>query len=381
MIVSDVPGHDARHDRHRARRGTTRPSCSSTRPACGASAASARASSTTRSSGRSRPPSGPTSRSCSSTRAEGVVEQDLAVADVARKAGCSTLVVLSKWDITDGRPAGRAPRLLNRRLRQRPPSVAVSAHTGRGLERLLDHVEALFAKHVARIPTPELNRALGELQRGASRPGRGARPPPEAPLRDADGDAPAAAPRLRQRPAPRDPRLRLLGRERAARAVRARRASRRRSTSSGRSGDGRRRRRRRLVGDGVRPRCSRDHGHDGDARVPRSRRRPRRSRETGPEPALRDRRSTSPASRRRRIAEAPRRGRRTSSSSPCRARAFARRRAARCPVRAPILSLTKGLDPATGDRLSTARRATARSPSSRARTSRTRSSAACPPRP
>ena len=29
---------------------------------------------------------------------EGVVDQDLAVADVARKAGCSTIVVLSKWD-------------------------------------------------------------------------------------------------------------------------------------------------------------------------------------------------------------------------------------------------------------------------------------------
>jgi GTP-binding protein len=32
---------------------------------------------------------------------EGIVEQDLAVADVARKAGCSTLVVLSKWDVTE----------------------------------------------------------------------------------------------------------------------------------------------------------------------------------------------------------------------------------------------------------------------------------------
>jgi GTP-binding protein len=31
---------------------------------------------------------------------EGVVEQDLTVADVARKADCSTLVVLSKWDET-----------------------------------------------------------------------------------------------------------------------------------------------------------------------------------------------------------------------------------------------------------------------------------------
>ncbi len=31
---------------------------------------------------------------------EGVVDQDLTVADVARKAGCATLVVLSKWDET-----------------------------------------------------------------------------------------------------------------------------------------------------------------------------------------------------------------------------------------------------------------------------------------
>jgi GTP-binding protein len=99
---------------------------------------------------------------------QGVVEQDLAVADVARKAGCSTLVVLSKWDV--GVVDLQETRgLLNRRLRQRPPVVAVSALTGRGLRRLLDHVEALFAKHVARIPTPALNRAIGELKQ--ARPG------------------------------------------------------------------------------------------------------------------------------------------------------------------------------------------------------------------
>ncbi len=99
---------------------------------------------------------------------EGVVEQDLAVADVARKAGCSTLVVLSKWDI--GTVDLQETRgFLNRRLRQRPPAVAVSAATGRGLQRLLDHVESLFAKHVSRISTPVLNRALGELKQ--ARPG------------------------------------------------------------------------------------------------------------------------------------------------------------------------------------------------------------------
>jgi GTPase len=99
---------------------------------------------------------------------EGVVEQDLAVADVARKAGCSTLVVLSKWDV--GVVDLQEMRgLLHRRLRQRPPVVAVSSVTGRGLRRLLDHVETLFAKHVTRIPTPALNRAVSELKQ--ARPG------------------------------------------------------------------------------------------------------------------------------------------------------------------------------------------------------------------
>jgi GTP-binding protein len=100
---------------------------------------------------------------------EGVVEQDLAVADVARKAGCSTLVVLSKWDITET-DLQEAKGQLHRRLRQRAPVVAVSAKTGRGLARLLDHVETLFAKHTGTIATPELNRALGELREARQGP-------------------------------------------------------------------------------------------------------------------------------------------------------------------------------------------------------------------
>src|SRR5262252_4577240 len=68
---------------------------------------------------------------------EGVVDQDLAVADVARKAQCSTLVVLSKWDVATVGIEDVRPRLESR-LRQRPPVVAVSAKTGRGVGRLLD---------------------------------------------------------------------------------------------------------------------------------------------------------------------------------------------------------------------------------------------------
>ena len=99
---------------------------------------------------------------------EGLVDQDLAVADVARKAGCSTLVVLSKWDVTTVGIEDVRPRL-EARLRQRPPIAAVSAKTGRGLRRLLDRVEELYGKHSSRIATGELNRYLRELR--AQRPG------------------------------------------------------------------------------------------------------------------------------------------------------------------------------------------------------------------
>ena len=153
--------------------------------------------------------------------AEGVVEQDLAVADVARHADCSTLVVLSKWDETTINVEDVRGEL-RRRLRQRPPFVAVSAHTGRGLERLLDSVAELFDRHVARIPTPELNRVLAEL--------REARQPPSGPrgrrLNLLYGtQIRVRPPRFRffvNDPGARDARLRLLGREPVARALRPR---------------------------------------------------------------------------------------------------------------------------------------------------------------
>jgi len=102
---------------------------------------------------------------------EGVVDQDLAVADVARKAQCATIVVLSKWDVTEIRIEDVRPRI-STRLRQRPPLIAVSAHTGRGLERVLALAEDLFARYSGRIATAELNRALQELREKRQAPGR-----------------------------------------------------------------------------------------------------------------------------------------------------------------------------------------------------------------
>jgi GTP-binding protein len=105
---------------------------------------------------------------------QGIVEGDLAAADIARKAQCSTLVVLSKWDksevtIEDVRPE------LARRLRQRPPFITTSATTGRGVTRVLEKVAELYDKHAGRVQTAELNRFLGELREARQAPSKGNR--------------------------------------------------------------------------------------------------------------------------------------------------------------------------------------------------------------
>ena len=102
---------------------------------------------------------------------EGLVDQDLAVADVARKAQDSTLVVASKWDVATVGIDDLRPRLQDR-LKQRPPLVAVSAKTGRGIARLLDRIEELYEKHTSRVTTGELNRFLGALREARQPPSR-----------------------------------------------------------------------------------------------------------------------------------------------------------------------------------------------------------------
>jgi GTP-binding protein len=93
---------------------------------------------------------------------------------VARKAQCSTIAVLSKWDLSEVEIEDVRARL-GERLRQRPPVLTVSAKTGRGIARLLDRIETQFDKHSARIPTAELNRFLAELREAREAPARSGR--------------------------------------------------------------------------------------------------------------------------------------------------------------------------------------------------------------
>jgi GTP-binding protein len=104
---------------------------------------------------------------------DGVTAQDLRVADLAMRSDCATLVVLNKWDVAGAmldldHERGRVAE----KLRQRPRVLTVSAATGRNVARLLTESITLGDRRAARIPTPELNRFLGETVQARQPPAK-----------------------------------------------------------------------------------------------------------------------------------------------------------------------------------------------------------------
>ncbi len=98
--------------------------------------------------------------------AEGVTSEDLRVAELAMRSGCATLVALNKWDLG---AAGEeelidARERVASRLRLRPRVLTASALDGRNVRRLLLESLGLADRAAQRLPTPELNRFLSDLQ-------------------------------------------------------------------------------------------------------------------------------------------------------------------------------------------------------------------------
>lgn len=98
-----------------------------------------------------------------------VTSQDLRIAELAMKSGCATALVLNKWDLvrdSDADPdevLADAQALANSKLRLRPRVLTASALTGRQVTRLLAETIAIADRASTRIPTPQLNRFLGEV--------------------------------------------------------------------------------------------------------------------------------------------------------------------------------------------------------------------------
>ncbi|MEA2405153.1 MAG: GTPase [Thermoleophilaceae bacterium] len=100
---------------------------------------------------------------------EGLTSEDMRIAEVAMRAGCATIVTLNKWDVTRT-DLDDATARAQIKLRQRPEVVAVSAKTGRSTVRLMAKAIDLADRARQRIPTPELNRFLSDLQSARTPP-------------------------------------------------------------------------------------------------------------------------------------------------------------------------------------------------------------------
>ncbi len=97
----------------------------------------------------------------------GLTDQDQRVAKFAHERGCAMVIVLNKWDIVEG-PEAKAE--VRERIEDRmtfvgyAPVVAISALTGKNVQRIWGAIDKAYANYSGTIPTNQLNSWLGEIR-------------------------------------------------------------------------------------------------------------------------------------------------------------------------------------------------------------------------
>ena len=113
---------------------------------------------------------------------EGVSQLDAAIAGYAHESGRSMIIVVNKWDLVTGgaMKAGRPSKAMRMRESKRPgdqaayeerlrydlkflnyaPIVFISAHTGKGTEKIFPLLERVATERRKRIPTSAMNRFI-----------------------------------------------------------------------------------------------------------------------------------------------------------------------------------------------------------------------------
>ncbi|OUO90691.1 ribosome biogenesis GTPase Der [Gordonibacter sp. An230] len=97
----------------------------------------------------------------------GLTDQDQRVAGFAAERGCAMVIVLNKWDLVEG-PEAKAE--IRERIADRltfvgyAPVIAVSALTGKKVDRIWDAVDTAYANFSQTVPTSKLNAWLGEIR-------------------------------------------------------------------------------------------------------------------------------------------------------------------------------------------------------------------------
>jgi GTP-binding protein len=110
---------------------------------------------------------------------EVISEQDQRVISQVVEAGRALVIAINKWDTLDEDRHLQLEKEIERELaRVRWASrVNISASTGRGVNKLADHLRAAIASWEKRVPTAELNAFVRALVMETPPPARGGRSP------------------------------------------------------------------------------------------------------------------------------------------------------------------------------------------------------------
>lgn len=97
----------------------------------------------------------------------GVTNEDQRVAGYAKERGCAMVIVLNKWDVVEG-PENKAnvrdqveERLI---FAKYAPTVAISALTGKNLERLWSQIDRAYEGYNLHLSTNKLNTWLADIR-------------------------------------------------------------------------------------------------------------------------------------------------------------------------------------------------------------------------
>jgi GTP-binding protein len=111
---------------------------------------------------------------------DGVTGVDQRIAKEIVTNGRACVIALNKWDLipSDEQERARLEQAVSERLRwlEWASRIRTSAHTGRGLHRVVPAVEDAIASHRRRLPTPEVNRVIAAAQHERPHPRAGGRP-------------------------------------------------------------------------------------------------------------------------------------------------------------------------------------------------------------
>ncbi|MHB1412841.1 MAG: ribosome biogenesis GTPase Der [Thermoleophilia bacterium] len=99
----------------------------------------------------------------------GLTDYDLTIIDEATKRKCATAILLNKRDAAEPDRKDLEWRLV-RKTALKPPFLATSAATGRGVGDILPLIRHLYGLYSAYLPTRELNRFLEEVKGAHSPP-------------------------------------------------------------------------------------------------------------------------------------------------------------------------------------------------------------------